>query len=453
MKPHRTLLGLVALALAHAAPAYADQNSKPSVVQASAAQVVSSPEEGFQDAIGDVPVNIPASCHTQVAEADPPCESECIPRCTGSSRCERSVYANGLLWDPWVTLEYMHTWRKARPLPALVTTSPPSVDGVLPDAAILFGGDVGGHLRAAGELSLGAWLDDSHVWGIGGAFFIAELDSTVFGIASNANGFPVLARPFFNTNPSVNRQDTLVVTSPGVRSGSIQAREFNDLSTAEAYARYLLYACGGRRLDLIAGYEFARIDNGLSINNSMTQISGGYPPGTQFTFQDVFEVHNHFDGAALGLLAEADAGPFTFSLLGKLGLGNMHETLSINGSSSITIPGQANSPPAAGGLLTQPSNIGNYTSDQFCLAPSAEIKAIYHLTHRLDFSLGYSFTYWNHLAMAADQIDVSAAGTPTTNASQLLGGTPTAPANPAFNGIRDTTFWVQGMTFGLTLKM
>ena len=190
------------------------------------------------------------------------------------------------------------------------------------------------------------------------------------------------------------------------------------------------------------------------INSNSTQIGGLFPPGTRLNFEDVFSVKNTYNGGELGLLGEYDAGPITFSALGKLGIGNMHEVLTINGSSSVAYPGVVNPPTMSGGLLTQQAtNIGTYTSDKFCFVPEADLKMIYHLTRRLDFSLGYSVMYWNKLALAGNQIDTSMEGTPTVNASQLLGGTLVGPPNPAIDGVRDSSFWVQGITFGLTLKL
>ena len=88
------------------------------------------------------------------------------------------------------------------------------------------------------------------------------------------------------------------------------------------------------------------------------------------------------------------------------------------------------------------------------MIPEVEVKAIYRVTPRLDFSLGYQFTYFNHVAFAAEQIDTSA-GQPTMNNTQipLLGGIPVPPPNPELNGIRSGSFWLQGINFGLTLKM
>ena len=68
------------------------------------------------------------------------------------------------------------------------------------------------------------------------------------------------------------------------------------------------------------------------------------------------------------------------------------------------------------------------------------------LTENLDFSIGYSMIYWSSVALAGDQIDTS------VNNTQVLGGGLNGPANPAFNGIQDSGFWVQGINLGLNLR-
>jgi len=355
------------------------------------------------------------------------------------------------LYDPWVTIEYMHAWARGRWLPPLVTTSPPGVDGVLPGASILFGDEyVGSGLQASGRVSFGAWLDEEQSVAMGGRMFALEGDSTDFAVASG--GSPLIARPFFNTDPlAPPGADSLRVTLPTLREGDLRATANNDVLGVEAFLRYSLHRCENRRVDLWAGYHFTKIDDSLNVNHRMLQIAGPLA-GTRFTFEDLFDVKNEFHGAELGLLSEIDRGPFTVSLMGKFSMGNMRETLTISGFSSRI-------PPAGGihpghGLLAMPTNVGTYTRDDFAVIPEAEFKLICRITKRLEASLGYSFVYWSDVALAGQQIDMSM-GQPTVNASQLLGGAlpPGDPRNPAFIGIVDTDFWIQALSFGLTFKL
>jgi hypothetical protein len=359
----------------------------------------------------------------------------------------------------WVSLDYMCAWAKGSSLPPLITTGVPGQDGVLgmPSTQVLFGGTtVGDEMQGGGRINFGAWLDSCERIGVGGKFFALGGDPDRFDGASDITGTPVLARPFFNSDPLVNAQDSLIITRPGVRRGTAPVEADSDFLSAEAYARWLVYRTPRRRLDLLAGYQFARIDDSLSISHRMTQIAGSvaFPAGTQFAFQDLFDARNTYHGGELGLLGEYDLDRVTMSMMAKLGLGNMEQQVSIRGNSSVTDIANVTTN-YAGGLLAlpnPPSNIGSYTHNSFVFVPEVEIKLSYHMTRNLDLSIGYSLLFFTDVALAADQFDMSRQGTPTVNASQLLGGGAGVPGNPLFSGVRDSTYWVQGLTLGGTLK-
>ncbi|MCU0978253.1 MAG: BBP7 family outer membrane beta-barrel protein [Pirellulaceae bacterium] len=345
------------------------------------------------------------------------------------------------VYSPWVSFEYMSTWLEGRYLPPLVSTSPPGTEGVVPGATVLFGGeDVSGNRQAAGKLSVGGWFDESERLGAGGKFFEVQTETIGFSAASNANGSPLLARPFYETWPSASggvgpasflvAGQTTVGTLPFTLTGDIQAVTQTDVMGAEGYLRYLLYCAPGRRLDLIGGYQFSRVDDRLQINNS-TDVQ---PPifGAHFEAEDLFDTQNKFHGGELGLLGEFGRGPVTLSVLAKVGLGNMNEVVNIAGP-----------------------NIGTYKQDKFAFIPEVEIKLNFKLTRHLEATVGYDFIYWSTLALAGEQIDTSAGGLPTVNSSQWLGGAldPAGGTSPAFSGIKDSSLWLQGLSVGLTLRM
>ncbi|MCY2993166.1 MAG: BBP7 family outer membrane beta-barrel protein [Planctomycetota bacterium] len=450
MKPLRTTFIIVSLVLVHSGmEASADQYRRSASGASPAARAEYTASESFHNFIGDEPTGLPTSYQPDaVVEGTPACSGGCTNSAAcDSAACGSAACGRSLIWDPWVTFEYMHAWRKGRSLPALVTSSPPGTNGILPGSDILFGnGEIGGDLKSAGRLSFGAWLDEDRVLGVGGKFFATARDSTSY--SRQSDGSQLLARPYFDSDPFNPTPSAWNVANAsfGVQ-GDVQARASNDLLTAEAYGSYLLYACRGRRLDFIAGYQFARIDDSLVINSRSTDRNS-----VTVELEDAFSVKNTFNGGELGLLGQYDAGPITFSALGKLGLGNMHQVVTIDGRYNVN-PLGASGP---GGLLTQPTNINPspYTSNKFCVVPEADLKMIYHMTRRFDFSLGYSLIYWDKVALAGDQIDTSREGMPTVNSSQLLGGPFFVPPNnPELKGIRDTSFWVQGITIGLTFKL
>ncbi|MCU0871430.1 MAG: BBP7 family outer membrane beta-barrel protein [Pirellulaceae bacterium] len=367
------------------------------------------------------------------------------------------------VYSPWVSFEYMSTWLEGRYLPPLVSTSPPGTEGVVPGATVLFGGeDVSGNRQAAGKLSVGGWFDESERLGAGGKFFEVQTETIGFSAASNANGSPLLARPFYETWPSASggvgpasflvAGQTTVGTLPFTLTGDIQAVAQTDVMGAEGYLRYLLYCAPGRRVDLIGGYQFSRVDDRLQINNSTD-----YQPqifGAHFEAEDLFDTQNKFHGGELGLLGEFGRGPVTLSVLAKLGMGNMNQVVTIDGRSALTDAGGFTSHYTSG-ILALPTNIGTYKQDKFALIPEAEIKLNFKLTRNLEATVGYDFIYWSTLALAGEQIDTSMGNLPTVNSSQWFGGAldPAGGAYPAFSGIKDSSLWLQGLSVGLTLRM
>src|SRR5262249_37940144 len=123
-------------------------------------------------------------------------------------------------YDVWGSVEFLMWWAKGTSLPPLVTTSAPGTPvgqaGVLgfPTAYVLFGDQLGGNkLQGGGRIAAGIWLDPDHNVAAGGRFFGLGGDTTRF--SQNSTGTPILARPFFNVTPPLNREDSLVSAFPG----------------------------------------------------------------------------------------------------------------------------------------------------------------------------------------------------------------------------------------------
>ena len=342
----------------------------------------------------------------------------------------------------WGSVDYMMLWSKGRYLPPLVTTDPTLNDPPRFPGMVLFGGqDVGEDLRSAGRFALGAWIDRCEQVGVGGRFLISQTDEVSFARASNAAGLPVLARPFYNAQ--LGRLDALFSAAPGPGPGQVADRATNDLMNLDAYFRVLLYQYENRRLDLMVGYQFSEIRDRVSLwNRDVTAV--------RF---DEFDAANTFHGVGLGLLGEYRYGGLTFSLLSKLGLGNMHRNVQINGYD--TTPGWNKNvgEPFQGGIFALPPNRGIYQDDAFSIVPEVEVKMLYEISNGLEVSLGYSFVHWTNVALAGDQFDtVNFGGNVWARSnSNWIQGVPGTPF-PTFNGINDGGFWAQGLTFGVTFK-
>jgi hypothetical protein len=214
----------------------------------------------------------------------------------------------------------------------------------------------------------------------------------------------------------------------GALGGSLSIDTHSEVYGGDVlFRKRMQCACEGR-LDFVVGYQFSRLEESINIQASTTLAPG--PPAALNVF-DRFDARNEFHGAALGLQAELDSGPFVVNFLGKVGLGNMSET--------VTIAGDGN-PAGTGlqGLLAQNTNIGAHAQDAFCVVPEVNLNLGYRVTENFDLTVGYSMIYWSHVARPGNVIDPIVDITP--NAAPIF-------PRPAFN-FDATDFWVMGFNFG-----
>lgn len=341
-------------------------------------------------------------------------------------------------------VEYLMWWGKGRSTPPLVTSSfngtPMADAGVLGLASttVLYGGnDIGTDHRSGARVTVGRVLDNDGAWMAVGRFYGLGDSSDEFNATSVA-GDPILARPFFNT--LLLQQDALLVGFPGVsENGSINVRGSSDMLGAEALVRYLWSAEEDTTIDFVGGYQFARLDDSLEIRNSSLVLldpQGIFQPNTTINMRDSFRTRNEFHGGVIGMAIDNYRGPWKFEALGKVGFGNIRQTVTIDGNTVITplMGAPVNSPQ---GLLARATNSGTFTRDQFTFIPEANFNLGYQYGN-WTFLAGYSFIYYKHMAFAGDQIDTR------VNLSNPLVGAPL----PAQN-FRQTDHWLQGVNFGL----
>jgi hypothetical protein len=346
----------------------------------------------------------------------------------------------------WGSFEFLLWWRKGQTLPPLITTSPLGTDigdaGVLglDSTTVLFGNEtVGREARAGGRLTVGAWLDACACWGVGTRMFALGESTTSFAVDNNE--FPILARPFYDVVLDVDSSD--VVAYPGETAGGILAETTSDVAGFDFFLRRLVYEDACRRVDFFGGYQYARIDESLAIYSDrvVTRTSGGSLPfGTEIDVYDQFDARNTFSGGAIGLMAEYDRGPVTWHLLAKIGLGNMKQSVDIVGGTIIDVPGDPLEM-RNGGLLALPTNIGSYSQSVFAVSPEIDLKMAYHVNDCIDITAGYSFVFWNKVAVAADQVDL---GVNTTQLDGQLVGEP----RPSFP-FAQSDYFVHGFSVGL----
>ncbi|MEX2175721.1 MAG: BBP7 family outer membrane beta-barrel protein [Pirellulaceae bacterium] len=367
-----------------------------------------------------------------------------IPSCTNPCPAEETFCGSGQCgdctqccrtMDIFGSAEFLLWWAKGTVTPPLVTTSPdgtPQVDaGVLPDADVLFGQSyLGDEVQAGGRITFGIWLDEERNVGAAGRFYGTGGARDTFRRSSD--GSPILARPFFNT--LLDQNDALLIAfddgATDISDGSIEASYSNqNFLGAEAYLQIMMEQNHRRRIDVIAGYQFMRLDDALQIDSTSILRQFG---DLELNIRDRFWTNNEFHGANVGLKAQMARGCWSIEALGKIALGVTRQEVNISGRTMV-----GGGPTVEGGLLAQPSNIGTYQRDTFGYIPELTLNLKYHVTPTLSFHTGYSLIWWSDVVTSGRQIDTG------VNLSQPVGDD-----RPAF-AFEDEDYWLQGINFGM----
>ena len=176
--------------------------------------------------------------------------------------------------------------------------------GVLgqPTTTILLGDEtLGEGSRNGGRMDFGYWLDPCETVGFQVGYI--GIGSATADYTAESNGTPILARPFFNTQTGQN--DSHLIAYPGVVQGTFTAAWSNEFQDLEVLFRRAINRSWFGRVDLVAGYRFARLDDGLQINEDV--LTDTAPGSVSATAIDSFRTRNEFNGGELGLVA--DDGP------------------------------------------------------------------------------------------------------------------------------------------------
>lgn len=367
----------------------------------------------------------------------------------------------------WAKAEYLMWWIKDDRAPGpLVTTGPANDPRACvvgnPGTGVLFDGS---HLdyrfNSGTRLTMGWWLVPEQVLGIEASGFVLETH-TIHGQANSnrTDGAPVIARPFFNV--LTGQEDAQIITSPPGPNGSYLGGidVFGDSRTwgGEINAVGLLGIFGNSRWDGLAGFRYLGQKDQLRFSQSSTVLTPGtvgFPgPGGAgapapapdiVSLRDYYETHNTFYGGQIGARGEIRSGRWSLDVLGKIGLGTTVQDVQVSGRTLLTDP-TGKTLAAPGGLYTQPSNIGDFSRNEFTMVSEVGVGLGFQLTRRFQAHLGYTFLYWSDVARPGEQINRNL--DPRQIPSNLAYN-PAAQVSQPARHFEGTDFWAQGLTFGL----
>jgi hypothetical protein len=302
------------------------------------------------------------------------------------------------------------------------------------------------------------------VFGIEATFY--QLESSVARFSTASTGSPILARPFFNVNPNVGPgQDSSILAMTGWMGtlpqfgaatvnleGDVSVYAHNELRSGAISFRGVSVLGGQNadwRTDWLAGYRYFDFNELLAIEDTIIPSSSPFVMGTRLDGIDRFQTKNLFHGGEVAASTRFRRGRFSGEIIGRVALGNMHEEVTISGSTTTFVPAAGSNPAQTvvipGALLTQESNIGVYRRDRLTVIPELSINLNYQVNKNISLTGGYTFVYVNQIVRAADQIDTS------LNSSMFGGATGTGPVRPNFS-FAETEMLIHGLSGGIEFR-
>lgn len=341
--------------------------------------------------------------------------------------------------DGWIRAEAMLMWHSERQAPPLVTSAAPGVFPVLPAATTEFGDGLDGGLSGGIRADIGRYLTDS--LGVGGRILWVGENGDDYSASGDQNDATArsLGRPYYfvpTLNPGIAQEDSVIISQQNLFTGSVQAEFNTDFFLADAYARMTFCHNKASRLEFIGGYTYAKLDDMISISSNRVDTSNGTLPGTAFS--SLYDTENEFMGGQLGFESLVTRGRWSARMLTKVHLGNMAQTVTKLGTTTDTLAGAIVSTQNSSVLIDEEQ--GTETQDVFTFIPELDFTLGYRFRDHVSFTVGYTFMYFDNVAMAGDQID-------RNRDTSAIG----ANVTPVAYDIVEGNHWIQGISLGASV--
>jgi hypothetical protein len=246
-----------------------------------------------------------------------------------------------------------------------------------------------------------------------------------------------------------NLNTSFLISSPPDFAGQVHIGARLQMGGAEADIMRNLIYCDRVKVNLIGGIRYVDLTESLFIS-STTSLPNAADPNNPIVsaVSDQFRTHNQFLGGQLGLETELRRGRFFVDMTGKIAIGNMHERLSVDGSTTREVAGVGTM--AQGGLLALSSNIGNSTRNEFAYVPEGTVKFGYQWTQRISTYIGANGLHMSRVMRPGEQIDPVVNPVLVPSNTQQFGGTFGESRPLPVN--KQSDFWAMGGTIGLSIR-
>jgi hypothetical protein len=255
----------------------------------------------------------------------------------------------------WGDAEYLLWWSRGAPLPvALITTGDlaDSVPAALdqPHTRVLFGKKpIEVKMQSGFRLALRSWFGDKNSYAIeGSGFYLPKLSERNFSKSSEkSTGLPILGVPFSNATTQAlplttegwssiaNSGETALLAANGTTLfGKISVYSSSKLWDIELNGLWHFWGEKKARLSALAGVLYTDLSEGLDLYYFTQQILFPEAIFRPTSIADHFSTHNQFYGGQLGIRGEWSENWFFFNFIGKLAIGDMVESVRVDGEFS-----------------------------------------------------------------------------------------------------------------------
>jgi hypothetical protein len=327
-------------------------------------------------------------------------------------------------------------------------TTPFNIAGTLagPGQTVAGGRIYNEEWRNGFRLNAGMWIGAMHRVGFEGEFLFLGRSRTREVVGPDNSQF--IGRPYFETvRQNANGTFTPVapfpaaqfLSLPGFVAGRLTAEITNEFSGAGAYVVTPLGCdpCSTDRLYL--GYRYLNLTDTVFVRAEAQTVGGAF-----FQVDDRFHVENHFNGVPIGVTCSRTCGQCFWEVRASVALGVTRSIIDVDGGTIIAAGNAAQG--FTGGLLALPSNIGQFTRDEFAVVPEVGLKAGVQVNSTVRLWAGYNFLYWSSVVRGGRLIDTR------VNGSQLPNNGPvTGPLFPRLE-TRIDDFITHGAMIGLQIQ-
>lgn len=235
---------------------------------------------------------------------------------------------------------------------------------------------------------------------------------------------------------------SLFAALPGQYSGFVSSQSDLRAWGIDSNVRWDTFHIFVDRTEALAGFRYFDLAENLRIHDSST-----FNDGSRLAVSDSFQSRNQFYGGQIGFHSRLYGTVWSVDFINKYAMGGVHQEVRATGSNSIFSPAGVESQ-ETGGLYARGGNIGTFSRNKFAVMGESAIILGYNVTDNVRLHFGYNAQWISSVIRASEIVDTNVNDQGIRYITQTAAST---SKSPVFNWSRASDFYVQGLTFGVTI--